>query len=429
MGNYMIMLENHLTLAQNQALAVVQEVAAEQGVNLFVTGSGIRDMIAGFPVQDLEFVIEGSAAKLARAVEAKGRAEVTQTDETLKLATLSFDNGAHAIIAMARHERYPKPGGKPQITPASLHEHLKSRDFTINAIALSLSRASRGLLIDPNNGVSDLQTRELRMIGNYAFYDQPVRLLQLFRLKTRLGFNIAEKTWSQYKNAREAEMEKHIRPEALLRELHKVAREPNPMDVLQAWETEGLLARVAPLVSGAKLNTAGFAKLHKARQAIPFRGETPMDDFALFFYVLTEKLTPRERNEFTQMLGMEKETVDRWHKLEARAAKLEKELTAATVTKPSHIYRVLSKAPAEQAVFLLMKSTHRGAQDRIRNYFSKYLPMAQEVNDADVAGVPPGSPKFDKAKAELIARRLDARPKRPPAETAPDESVALPAAR
>jgi tRNA nucleotidyltransferase (CCA-adding enzyme) len=413
MPNYMIMLENHLTLAQNSALAQVQEVAAEQGLNLFVTGSGIRDMIAGSSVQDLEFVIEGSALKLARAVEAKGGAKVTHSDDALKLATLAFENGARATVAMARQERYPKPGVKPQIMPATIHEHLRSRDFTINAIAISLTRASRGLLIDPNNGVSDLQMRELRAIGNYAFYDQPIRLLQLFRLKSRLGFNVAEKTWAQYKNAREAEMEKHVRPEALLRELRKVAREANPLDILQAWESEGLLARVAPLISGAKLNAAGFAKLQKAQQVIPFRAEVAMDDFALFFHVLTEKLPPRERNEFTQTLGMDKETIDSWHKLEARSSKLEKDLTAASVTKPSHIYRVLSKAPVEQLMFLLMKSTHRSTQDRIRNYFSKYLPMAQEVNDAEVEGVTPGTPKFEKAKADLIARRLDARPKKP----------------
>jgi tRNA nucleotidyltransferase/poly(A) polymerase len=429
MSNYMIMLENHLTLAQNSALARVQEVATEQGLNLFVTGSGIRDMIAGFGVQDLEFVIEGSAAKLARAIEAKGGATVTHSDEALKMATLAFDTGAEATIVMARQERYPKPGSKPQITPATLHEHLRSRDFTINAIALSLTRASRGLLIDPNNGVSDLQTRELRTISNYAFYDQPVRLLQLFRLKGRLGFNVAEKTWSQYKNAREAEVEKYIRPEAFLRELQDLARDPNPLEVLQAWDAEGLLARVAPAIAGPKLNAAGFSRLHKARQVIPFRGEIPIDDFSLFFYVLTEKMTPRERNEFTQSLGIAKETSDAWHRLEARSQKLEKELTAGSVTKASHIYKVLSKAPAEQAVFLLMKSTQRSAPDRIRNYFGKYLHMAQEVSDSDVTGVTPGTPKFEKAKAELIARKLDARPKRVPPEPSAADPVVVPVAR
>ena len=429
MSNYMIMLENHLTLAQNSALARVQEAAAEHGLNLFVTGSGIRDMIAGFGVQDLEFVIEGSAAKLARAIEAKGGATVTHSDDALKTATLAFDNGGETTIVMARQERYPKPGSKPQVTPATLHEHLRSRDFTINAIALSLTRASRGLLIDPNNGVSDLQTRELRTISNYAFYDQPVRLLQLFRLKVRLGFNVAEKTWSQYKNAREAELEKYIRPEAFLRELQEVARDPNPLEVLQAWDSEGLLARVGPAIAGPKLNVAGFSRLQKARQVIPFRGEIPIDDFSLFFYVLTEKMTPRERNEFVNLLGMDKETADAWHKLEARSQKLEKELTASSITKASHIYKVLSKAPAEQAVFLLIKSTQRTAPDRIRNYFGKYLPMAQEVSDRDVTGLTPGTPKFEKAKAELIARKLDARPKRVPPEPTAADPVGVPVAR
>lgn len=423
MSNYMIMLENHLTPAQTSALNRVREAAAEQSVNLFITGGGVRDMIAGFPIRDLEFVVEGSASKLARAIEAAGSATVEHSDETLKSATLVFDNGARAIILTARQERYPKPGGKPQITPATIHEHLRSRDFTINAIALSLTRASLGLLIDPNNGVSDLQARELRAISNYVLYDQPVRFYQLLRLKVRLGFNVAERTWSQYQNARAAGVEKYIRPEALLDELVAAAREASPLDVLQAWDTEGLLARISPAISGAKLNATGFTKLQKARQVIPFRSEIPVDDVALFFWTLTEKLTPRERTELVQALGMEKEATDPWQKLEARSTKLEKELAAESVTKPSHVYRVLSKAPAEQMLFLLMKSGQRSVQDRIRNYFGKYLPMAEEVRDEEVTGPAPGTPKFAQTKLELISKRLDARPKRPPE---PEPAVAPP---
>jgi hypothetical protein len=76
---------------------------------------------------------------------------------------------------------------------------------------------------------------------------------------------------------------------------------------------------------------------------------------------------------------------------------------------------VLSKAPGERAVFLLLKSQHRIVQDRVRNYFQKYLPAAHEITDRQVieTGGVFGTPKFAKLKAEMIARRLDARPKKP----------------
>ncbi len=90
---------------------------------------------------------------------------------------------------MARQEKYSKPGAKPQVQPATIHEDLRGRDFTVNAIALSLGKASRGLLLDPTNGLGDLSRKELRAVTNYALYDDPSRILRLIRFRTRLGFH------------------------------------------------------------------------------------------------------------------------------------------------------------------------------------------------------------------------------------------------
>src|SRR5690606_37136713 len=95
---------------------------------------------------------------------------------------LLFPGGNTVEIRMARQEKYGKTGTKPQVIPATIHEDLRGRDFTINALALSLNRASRGLLIDPTNGLADLGRRELRAVTNYALYDSPVRLFRLIRL-------------------------------------------------------------------------------------------------------------------------------------------------------------------------------------------------------------------------------------------------------
>jgi hypothetical protein len=124
-------------------------------------------------------------------------------------------------------------------------------------------------------------------------------------------------------------------------------------------------------------------------------------------------------------------TVEQWQKLDARSKKLEKELKSAKLQKPSHIYQVLIKAPGDQVLFLLLKSSERLVQDRIKNYLQKYLPASQEVTDGEVlaAGAQPGTPKFEKAKAELIAARLDARPKKvqpPPPVEAPPPAPPMP---
>ncbi len=425
MSDYMFMLENHLTADQSHILAEVEAAAAQAGVSLFLTGGAIRDMLGGFAIRDLDFTVEGNALKLAKTLVQKGTAEIVSTDENRKSAELRFPSGVTVEIGMARQERYAKPGGKAHVTPATIHEDLRGRDFTINALALSLNKASRGLLLDPTNGLSELERKELRAATNYTLYDDPIRLFRLIRFKVRLGFQIAERTRAQYENARLAEVEKHIGPAALLSELQKAASEPNSADVVQAFEEEKLLPLISPALTGAKVDHASFAKLQKAKQLLPFGLDLHIDHCALFFHFLAEKLTPKERAALVTGLGMEKADVEAWQKLEAKAKKLEKELLSAKLAKPSALYHLLSKAPGDQMLFLLAKSSQRNVNDRIRNYLQKYLPAAQEVTDREVeaAGGVSGTAKFQKLKDQIISKKLDARPKKI-AEPVPEPPVA-----
>ena len=150
---------------------------------------------------------------------------------------------------------------------------------------------------------------------------------------------------------------------------------------------------------------------------------------ALFFNLLAEKLTPKERAALVESLAMDKATVDPWQKLDARALKLEKEVASSKLTKPSLVFQVLNKIPAEQALLVLVKSSQRTVQDRIRNYFGKHLPLSQEVTDLQVseAGGKMGTPKFEKMKADLIRKKLDARPKKPEPIPEPPSVVTPPA--
>jgi tRNA nucleotidyltransferase (CCA-adding enzyme) len=423
MSDYMFMLESHLSSGQSRVVNDVQAAAVAANVNVFLTGGAMRDMLGGFPIHEIDFTVEGNAVKLARAIAHKTGAEILHVDEHLKCAQLRFQGAVHTSIGMARQETFSKPGAKPQVHPATIHEDLRGRDFTINSIALSLNPASRGLLLDPNNGVGDLAHKELRAVSNFTLYDDPVRLLRLIRFRVRLGFTVGERTQLQYANAREAHLESRIPPHGLMDELRHIADEPKISELVKAIEDEALLHLFSPALAGAKINMAGLQKLEKARQMVPFGVDAHLDNFGLFLYILTEKLTSSDKAGMVRALGMEKEDVDKWQKIEARSKKLEKDLKSAKLQKPSHIYSVLSKAPGDQILFLLLRSPERLVQDRIKNYFQKYLPASLEITERDVvaAGGQPGTPKYPKLRDEVIATRLDARPKKvPPPEPVPE---------
>jgi tRNA nucleotidyltransferase (CCA-adding enzyme) len=416
MSDYLFMLENHLSTEQNRVVAELQTAAAAANFSLFLTGGAMRDMLGGFQIRDLDFTVEGSAPKLAKILTAKAGAKVVSLDEHRRTMELLFPGGVTAEIGMSRRERYPKAGGRPQVTPDTIQEDLHRRDFTVNAVALSLNRASRGLLLDPLNGLADLLRKELRTLSPTAFYDDPVRLLRLVRLRLRLGYTVEEKTQSQYENARAAKMEVHIPRRVLCQELKHIATEPSPSEVMAAMAQDGFLPLFSPALTDAKLNLAGLVKLEKARRLMPPETISAAASWGPFLYVLAEKLSPKEKQGLIKQVEMHKSEVDAWQKLPLRAKKLEGALKSVRLKKPSQIYDLLVTAPADEVLFLLYHSPVRLIQDRLKNYFQKYIPLSQEITDAEVEakGVTPGTPKFQKMKEEMVAARLDGRTKRPP---------------
>jgi tRNA nucleotidyltransferase (CCA-adding enzyme) len=416
MSDYLFMLENHLSTDQNRVVAEVQAAASIANFSLFLTGGAMRDMLGGFQIRDLDFTVEGSAPKLAKTLTAKAGAQVISLDEHRRTMELVFPGGVTAEIGMSRRERYPKIGGKPQVTPGTIQDDLRRRDFTVNAIALSLNRASRGLLLDPMNGLADLGRKELRTLSAMAFYDDPSRLLRLVRLRLRLGYIVEEKTQAQYTNARAAKVESHIPQRALCEELKQMSNEPNPSEVVHALDQDGLLALFSPALTQTKLNLPGLVKLEKARRLLPAETMTAAANWGPFLYVLTEKLNPKEKQALIKRTEMRKSEVDAWQKLPLRSKKLETALKSARLKKPSQIYDLLIHALGDELLFLLYNSQVRLIQDRIKNYLQKYIPLSQEITDAEVEakGVAPGTPKFQKMKEEMVAARLDGRTKRPP---------------
>jgi tRNA nucleotidyltransferase (CCA-adding enzyme) len=414
MSDYMFMLESHLSADQFRVVGKMKDLGADAGVNVYLTGGAIRDMLGGFPVRDLDFTIEGNASKLAKAAEKKYGAEIVEVDEHRKSVHMMFPGGVSVEIGTAHSEKFAKSGAKPQISAATIHDDLRARDFTINAIGLSLNKASIGLPIDPTNGIGDVERKEVRAVHNYSFYDDPARMIRLHRLRVRLGFAIDERTRLQYENAREAEMLTRISAEALGAELRQIAGEVNVADVIQALGEEKLLELYSPALAAGKLDVAGLQKLQKARQMVPVGAEFNMNPLPLFLDVLLEKLNAKERAAFIKAAALTRGEQNAWQKLAATAKKLEKDLKNPKLNKASQVYSTIVKAPGEAVLYLVLNSSQRIVQDRIRNHFQKYLLMALEVTDEEVAatGIPPSSPKFAKAKEQMILTRLDARPKK-----------------
>src|SRR6185437_8167204 len=172
MADYIYTMEIRLSPEQQRTVTTLQDVVRANEMNMYLTGGAMRDIISGFPIRDLDFTVQGNPLKLQKDLERAG-VVVQGVDDDLKTLYLMFPGNVRGEVAMARSERYDKPGKPPQIVPSTIAEDLRRRDFTVNAMALSLNPGSRGLLLDPFNGAADIEAKVLRILHNYAFLEEP----------------------------------------------------------------------------------------------------------------------------------------------------------------------------------------------------------------------------------------------------------------
>src|SRR5246127_4881227 len=202
MADFIYLMETRLTPDQQRSLTLVTDVARAHEMNVFLTGGAVRDIISGFVIRDLDFSVQGNALKLLKEFEKAG-AVIEGSDENTRSVMLLLPGNVRAEVTSTRSERYDKPGKPAEITPGTIYDDMRRRDFTVNAMALSLNPGSRGLLTDPFNGMADIELKVLRILHNYAFYEEPSRLLRAVRFSARFHWPLEERTQARYDAAKE----------------------------------------------------------------------------------------------------------------------------------------------------------------------------------------------------------------------------------
>jgi tRNA nucleotidyltransferase/poly(A) polymerase len=418
MSDYMFALESHLDAAQNRAVTEIQRIATDAAITVWLTGGAMRDMLRGAPIRDLDFTVERDAGKIGKALASALKGHISQEDSLKRWVELELPGGTRASVSNSRSEKYAKAGGKPQIAAATIHEDLSRRDFTINAIGLFLNRGAKGLLVDPTNGQADLANKELRTTNSMAFFDDPSRVFRMVRFRHVLGFEIAPRTQLQLENAILGDY-LHPDPATLAADLEALAMQESSVAAIEELDRLGLLKLLTPALTGAKLNTQGLSRFEKQAHSVFPAGAD--GGWLAFLEVFLEKLSPKEKTAALHALALSATDAKALQKLEAHSKKLESELKSPKIHKPSQVWEVLKDAQINEVLMVTYNSAIRVVQDRIRAYYHKYLPAAQEVTEEQVvaAGHKPGTPKFDKAYQAMVVTRLNARPKKVEPEPEP----------
>ena len=406
MADYIYTMEIRLSPEQQRAVTTLQDVVRANEMNVYLTGGAMRDIISGFPIRDLDFTVQGNPLKLQKNLEGAG-VVVQGVDDDLKTLYLMFPGNVRGEVAMARSERYDKPGKPPQIAPSTIAEDLRRRDFTINAMALSLNPGSRGLLLDPFNGAADIEAKVLRILHNYAFLEEPSRLIRATRFASRFHWPLEERTQARYDSAKENNYIENINGRAIGYEVEQLGYEEDPLHIIKALEKEGWLRVLNPHWSTAKVDTSELGQLTKTRQQMTELGYA-LDTGPTVLYFLTKRLGDHDISDIQKLIPR-RDLVDSWRHLEADGKELAKRLTGKEAATPSRTWELLSKAKPESILFLELTTRQQAVEQKIKNFFTKWRQVQQKLPLPEMTElhITPPLPEYPKIAHDVFLMLLD----------------------
>ncbi|MGD0797490.1 MAG: CCA tRNA nucleotidyltransferase [Acidobacteriaceae bacterium] len=407
MADYIYLLENRLSRAQQGAIQALRDIARAKGLTLFLAGGAVRDLTSGSPVRDLDVAVQGNALKLKKELEKSG-AEITGENEPFQQLFVRFPGNVRMEVGSTLSVQYPKPG-RPVTKAAAILEDLRRRDFTANAMALSLNEGSYGLLMDPLNGVADIENRELRLVSNYGFIEDPVRMVRAARFAARLGWQMEEKTRGRYETGK---TEGYIAAMSAFQrgyETEEIVHEEDPLRVMRGLEAEGWMKKLAPAWSSVKANVAELEKLREAHMHLQMQG-IDADTSAAQFPLLTAKMGSKDVSELKRSFPRKGFVAEIDH-LEREGKHFATELGSKHAATPSAAWKLLHSARPEAVLWVAYSTKSAALQAKFKAFYTEW-PLARQKIPYTLMQemrIVPGLPGFDELVEKIFFELMDGR--------------------
>jgi tRNA nucleotidyltransferase (CCA-adding enzyme) len=405
MPDYVYLLERRLSPAQRSALSLIRDAARTEGMTSFLTGGAVRDLTSGHPVRDFDVTVQGNALNLKDKLESAGFV-FWGSHAPSQTLFLRYPGGVRLEISSARKETFAKPA-HPTYEWASILEDLRRRDFTVNAMAISLNEGSYGLLMDPTNGVADIEMRTLRLVSNYGFLEDPIRLLRAVRLGTRLGWLMDERTKQRFDNAMEEGVFSAITNYQRGYELEEIGHEESPLEMLRTLEQQGWMKHLDPAWTVSKADAHGLGQLHELQTRLQMEGIYP-DISAAAMELLTARMPPKDIAALKKLFvrpGFVKE----WERLDKDAEAFAAKLTAKESNTPSVTWKLLTRSAAEPVLWLGLTGKGAAIQNKYKNFFTVWPEARQKVPTALMLEmrITPELERYPELLQELFFQTMD----------------------
>jgi len=393
-------------------IALAKKVSEETKMPAYLVGGFPRDLILGVKDWDLDITVEGDGIKFAEVLARRLNSALIR-HERFGTATLIIDHRLKVDIATTRKEIYPFNASLPVVSPGSLKEDLFRRDFTINALAVSLSEKDEQKLIDIFGGEDDLAAGRIRVLHDLSFKDDPTRILRAIRFQQRYSFKIEPKTLRLLKEAINSGLLEKVNPHRTRDELILMFKEKDPAGILKRLCVFGGLSFISDKLKPGKSTYVLFKSINKEIHWFVknFSLHGKFDAWLVYFAALLRPLTLAQERKIIRRFGLSKQE--------------EKKILSCRRINPGFIFRLKDKQVSPAQIFSLLRPLSYEAiillrcfaQDSLfRKHIADFLKIYNcarlciSGDDLCAMGVLPG-PEYQRILNKVLVARLNGKVK------------------
>lgn len=383
-------------------------ISMKNGVAAYLVGGFVRDLVLGVKNLDVDIVVEGDGIKFAESLAHQLGKNLVR-HRRFGTASIILDGHLKVDIATARRETYPHPASLPVVTPGSLRDDLLRRDFTINAMAIEITKGNFVRFIDSFSGRSDLKHKKVRTLHYLSFIDDPTRILRAIRFEQRYGFNIEASTLKALKEAVKGKMLEKLSPHRLRDELVLMLKEACPIKEIRRTQKLVGFGFISPRLSATKKNY-DLLKLFE-KEITWFVGAYPgrrhLDKWLIYLMGLTEQLNANKIKSICKKFAFRKGEEKRLVTYKKIDLEFISELNSKSIN-PSRIFRILEPLSYEVILAIKAKFKKRNFRTHLEDFLEIYNGMHLAISGDDLhrLGFSPG-PLYQKIFSLVLDAKLN----------------------
>ncbi|OGL41282.1 MAG: tRNA (adenosine(37)-N6)-threonylcarbamoyltransferase complex ATPase subunit type 1 TsaE [Candidatus Schekmanbacteria bacterium RIFCSPHIGHO2_02_FULL_38_11] len=386
----------------------IGRIADELGVNAYVVGGFVRDLILDEDNFDLDIVVEGDGISLAREFSRRldGKCKVHRRFGT---SVVLFSDGDRIDFATARSEYYKSPAALPVVTHSLIRDDLFRRDFTINALAIKLGGNGSNVLVDYFGGQRDIREKKIRILHKLSFVDDPTRVFRAIRFEQRLTFCICKETEKLIREAVGKEMFHRLSGKRLFAELILILKEKHCYRSIWRMREFGLLQFFQQQLDFTKTREGLIKRIDEVINWYRSSGiKRECHEWLVYLMGLVIMLEERDLKEFSDRLAVPHKFRSRIKDVKERYENILKKFKDKRKLKPSEIAGILQGLDIEGLLFLMASAKNKKSKQYISDYLTRLMEVRREINGDDLKklGIKPG-PEYKKILNDVYNARLD----------------------